>query len=188
MMDFASGRWRRQVELDQAVNQSAIGCCAIGLEHWPTTRQRKASSRQPSSAVFLTGHRRPSSVSSALPVFLCATPQKSRGRAGRRGSSSDPRASTPRDIEACRSPVSCRKSAKPEAPARDVLGLLRRAPGGLTFKASRITEGDLSTAVRNMPRDPRQAGRDGCGFNRRAFTRSISSAKSFPGQRSPPRI
>ena len=44
---------------------------------------------------------------------LCARPQP-RAR-GTPGVQKDPRASTPRDIEACRSVCSCRKSAKPKA-------------------------------------------------------------------------
>jgi hypothetical protein len=61
---------------------------------------------------------------------------------------SDPRASTPRDIEACRSPSVrlrplrgygeiSRKSAQSQGVPRAVFeGLLRIAPGGLTFQAT----------------------------------------------------
>jgi hypothetical protein len=97
-------------------------------------RSRFGAARQDSSPVFFTAPGRPPSK---------PPPRKNRGRAGRQGSGahislrnvrklkcSDPRASTPRDIEACRSPYS-RKSAQPKASrARCLLGLLRFAPGG----------------------------------------------------------
>jgi hypothetical protein len=52
---------------------------------------------------------------------------------------SDPRASAPRDTEACRSP-NCRKSAQSQGVPRAVFeGLLCIAPGGLTFQAPSLS-------------------------------------------------
>jgi hypothetical protein len=118
----------------------------------------------------------------------------------------DPRASTPRDIEACRSP-NCRKSAKSDGVPRAVfVGLLRSAPGGLTFQATILSfriVGRLTTALgpgqglrtcdrssnppSRGPSGARLVRRDVCGLDRRAVG-LISAATSFPGHRSPPRI
>ena len=97
--------------------------------------------------------RRASQRSAAL--FLCGAgyavvfgedphrPEEEPRARGTPGAQKDPRASTPRDIEACRSPCAspfalvravgkaCRKSAKPKASrARCLIGLLRTLPGG----------------------------------------------------------
>jgi len=88
--------------------QGSHRCCryapALGFNKaHKTIRQAQA----PSPVFFIEAPGRPSSL------LLCARPQP-RAR-GTPGVQKDPRASTPRDIEACRSVCSCRKSAKPKA-------------------------------------------------------------------------
>ena len=66
------------------------------------------------------------------PVFHCEFPVASKAEGARNARvPMDPRTSTPRDIEACRSPVVPQVRRFPGVPRAVFLGLLRIAPGGL---------------------------------------------------------
>ena len=138
-----------------------------------------------------------------------------RGRAGRQGIQPDPRASAPRDIEACRSPARLRsvelrrvnrKSAKPKASrARCLLGLLRTCPRWSAvrhvqphcgaafppFEALALGR-HASDACPGLPAVRGLGARSGAPGRRAAWTAGplhrISDAKSFPGHRSPPHV
>ena len=142
--------------------------------------------------------------------FIRPSSKKHRGRAGRQGSRSDPRASTPRDIEVVevRMPAfalssfgaASRKSASPKASrARCLEACSAKVPGSRTFKRPKTTVYRVRTRPRAVPSDGGWSrGRQGprrnavCAGSFAAWTagqcQRISAATSFPGHRSPPRI
>jgi len=96
----------------------------------------------------------------------------------------DPRASTPRDVEACRVP-NCRKSAQSQSVPRAVfIGLLRSAPGGLPFQATLLSLSGLSGRL-TTARGPR-GGRAGtsaawtAGPARRISSRAVIPRPPLP--------
>ena len=81
-------------------------------------------------------------------VFQIRCPRKYRGARGTPGVYPDPRASTPRDIEACRSPDNCRKSAKPKASRARCLRFAPQRPRWTCrFRFPAFRREHLSTAL-----------------------------------------
>ncbi len=119
-------------------------------------------------------------------------------RGVRKRKCSDPRASAPRDTEACRSP-NCRKSAQSRSVPRAVFeGLLRMAPDGLTFRATVLSfriVGRLSTALGpdrfrlpvtgdrrrpSRPGDARRCAPGPCDLGRRAASPHLQRKRHSP--------
>jgi hypothetical protein len=109
---------------------------------------------------------------------------ENRGRAGRQRSDADPRASTPRDIEACRV-LNAASPPNPGRPARGVLGLLREGPRGRPLYALA-----RKPPLRNQALGPDTtdwhptAGRQGPSAHRRS-TGSSRLGRPSPGAASP---
>ena len=127
-------------------------------------------------------NRRRDRLQSCLPP----APQRKPRARGTPGVPMDPRASTPRDIEACRSPLSAASPPNPKASrARCFLGLLRADPGGQTIFTHRCGPWALLrhlypvTACRAA--GPARLGPPG-------LATASPIAKEFPGHRSPPRV
>ena len=177
-----------QLRVPACAGTSGIFCASLPLPI-QFSNSPPASSRgsQASSPVFF-GRRRVRRIPFPLPLENRGArdaegPAAHQVHAGCATERSDPRASTPRDIEACRSPVKCRKSAKSQGVPRAVFEVCSASPPvDLPFQATFLTEGRLSTALgpgrdrqscdRCRPRHhgargARQARRDGCGFDRR---------------------
>ncbi len=216
MPDFASSQWHRASASD-----------AEGYRRYRPVADRALAEpfslpipcrRAPSPVFFARPRVGPSPGRFALKGFrrrISGKPE-CRGRAGRQGSErtrGPRRLATSRLVEV-RSRLrsfelrrASRKSAKSDGVPRAVfLGLLRIAPGGLTFQATLLSfrivrppihrfrpRSEQATCDRlpapaiTGPSGARLARRDVCGFNRRALAAHLR-CRSFPGHRSPPRI
>ena len=122
------------------------------------------------------------------PVFFVSFRRPSKKTEGARDARvpMDPRASTPRDIEACRSPGSAASPPNPKASrARCFLGLLRADPGGQTIFTHRCGPWALLRHLYPVTAC-RAAGPSRLGPPGLATASPI--AKEFPGHRSPPRV
>jgi hypothetical protein len=138
--------------------------------------------------------------SAAFPFFRSAAPKEPRAR-GSQGSKRTQRASTPRDIEACRSPL-FRKSAQSQGVPRAVFLRLapRRSPVVERLGALQLlsTVEDQAICGRfSSDENPGHTGRQGPRRNADAPGTSRLGppglaphlrCKSFPGHRSPPRV